>query len=191
MGDGQVALILDVLGLAQRAHVVSHVHEQQGAGDTDRHSSDAERDTETLLVLQVGEEGLTAIPLSEVDRLEEFKRSAVEHTAGRDVVQYRGTILPLVDIGGTLGYMPSGVASDMLQVVVYSSGKRMVGFVVERIVDIVEQVATIHQPSDRAGIVGTLVVQGAVTDLLDVQEIIQSLTPWYEQAAVEEAFSNA
>jgi len=66
----------------------------------------------------------------------------------------------------------------------------MVGFVVDHILDIVEQVATVHQPADRAGIVGSLVVQGQVTDLLDVQEIIQSLTPWYEQAAVEEAFSN-
>jgi two-component system chemotaxis sensor kinase CheA len=203
MGDGQVALILDVLGLAQRAHVVSELQEQQGVGDSSHRSGDAAGETQTLLVLQVGEDGRTAIPLSAVDRLEEFKHSAVEHTAGRDVVQYRGTILPLVDIGGTLGYMPSGTVSDTLQVVVYSETRssqgapcdagpaRMVGFVVERIVDIVEQVATVHQPSDRAGIVGSLVVQGAVTDLLDVEEIVHSLTPWYEQAAVEEVYSNA
>jgi two-component system, chemotaxis family, sensor kinase CheA len=199
MGDGQVALILDVLGLAQRAHVVSELQEQHGSGDSSVRTGDVSGETETLLVLQVGDDGRTAIPLSMVDRLEEFKRSAVEHTAGRDVVQYRGTILPLVDIGATLGYLPSSMVSDTLQVVVYSHAgsargaagqPRMVGFVVDRILDIVEQVATVHQAADRAGIVGSLVVQGQVTDLLAVEEIIQSLTPWYEQTAVEEAFSN-
>jgi two-component system, chemotaxis family, sensor kinase CheA len=199
MGDGQVALILDVLGLAQRAHVVSELQEQHGSGDSSVRTGDVSGETETLLVLQVGDDGRTAIPLSMVDRLEEFKRSAVEHTAGRDVVQYRGTILPLVDIGATLGYLPSSMVSDTLQVVVYSHAgsargaagqARMVGFVVDRILDIVEQVATVHQAADRAGIVGSLVVQGQVTDLLAVEEIIQSLTPWYEQTAVEEAFSN-
>jgi two-component system, chemotaxis family, sensor kinase CheA len=191
MGDGQVALILDVLGLAPRAHAVSGLPEQPGVGDAGHRTADADRETETLLVLQVGEDGRAAIPLSAVDRLDAFKRSAVEHTAGGDVVQYRGTILPLVDLGGTLGYRSSGLASDTLQVVVFAQGKRTVGFVVERIVDVVEQVATVHQPSDRAGIVGTLVVQGAVTDLLDVHEIAQSLAPWYEQAAVEEELTRA
>jgi two-component system chemotaxis sensor kinase CheA len=191
MGDGQVALILDVLGLAQKAHVVSEVQEQQAVGDGSRSSGEGGKETETLLVLAVGDDGRTAIPLSAVDRLEEFKRTAIEHTAGRDVVQYRNTILPLVDIGATLGYMPSGETGDTIQVVVYSQHGRMVGFVVDRIVDIVEQVATVHQQSDRPGIVGSIVVQSSVTDLLDVHEIIQSVAPWYEQAEVEEAMSNA
>jgi two-component system chemotaxis sensor kinase CheA len=190
MGDGSVALILDVLGLAQRAHVVSEVQAEHSVGDDATRATDA-AEMETLLVLQVGDDGRTAIPLSAVDRLEEFHRSALEHTAGQDVVQYRGSILPLVDIGSTLGYLPStGEQTDTVQVVVYSQNGRMVGLVVDRIVDIVEQVATIHQASDRAGIVGSLVVQGAVTDLLDVSEIIQSVAPWYEQTEAEEALSN-
>jgi two-component system chemotaxis sensor kinase CheA len=108
-------------------------------------------------------------------------------------VQYRNTILPLVDIGATLGYMPSNDVSDSIQVVVYSQHGRMVGFVVDRILDIVEQVATVHQASDRPGIVGSIVVQGSVTDLLDIQEIIQSVAPWYESAevaAAQEALTN-
>jgi two-component system chemotaxis sensor kinase CheA len=166
------------------------LQEQHGVGDSSSHTADGKGETDTLLVLQVGDEGRTAIPLSAVDRLEEFKRSAMEHTAGRDVVQYRDTILPLVDIGATLGYMPGAEPTDTVQVVVYSEHGRMVGFVVDRILDIVEQVATVHQSSDRSGIVGSIVVQGAVTDLLDVAEIIQLVAPWYEQAETEEAISH-
>jgi len=191
MGDGQVALILDVLGLAQRANVVSTVQDQQATSDDSRRGADADSGTETLLVLQVGEEGRTAIPLSMVDRLEEFPRTALEHTAGREVVQYRDTILPLVDIGASLGYRSSVSADDNVQVVVYSSGGRMVGFVVERIVDIVDANTTVHQQADRAGIVGSIVVSGAVTDLLDVARIIESVAPWFDQPAAQEALSNA
>jgi two-component system chemotaxis sensor kinase CheA len=209
MGDGQVALILDTLGLAQRAHVVSEVQEQQAVANGAPRAGDNDGETQALLVLQVGDDGRTAIPLSAVDRLEEFGRTALEHTAGRDVVQYRNTILPLVDIGATLGYTPSAETSDTLQVVVYSQRgraeggadrrgggavsaqeNRMVGFVVDHILDIVEQAGTIHQKSDRPGIVGSLVVQGAVTDLLDVAEIIESVAPWFETTATQEAMSN-
>ncbi|MCU1428761.1 MAG: two-component system, chemotaxis family, sensor kinase CheA [Actinomycetia bacterium] len=180
MGDGHVALILDVLGLAQRAHVVSEVQEQQGVGDGTSHLADTREPTETLLILKVGHEGRAAVSLAAVDRLEEFKREDLERTAGRDVVQYRDTILPLVDIGASLGYAPTDEYTDTVQVVVYSNAGRMIGFVADRIVDIVEQVITIQQKSDQPGIVGSLVVQGAVTDLLDIEEIVRSVAPFYE-----------
>ena len=98
--------------------------------------------------------------------------------------------MPLVDIGASLGYMSSVTDADTVQVVVYSAGGRMIGFVVDRILDIVEEVATVHQPSERTGIVGSIVVQGAVTDLLDVARIIESVAPWFEQPAAQEALSN-
>jgi two-component system chemotaxis sensor kinase CheA len=180
MGDGHVALILDVLGLAQRAHVVSEVQEQQGVGEGTSHLADTREPTETLLILKVGHEGRAAVSLAAVDRLEEFKREDLERTAGRDVVQYRDTILPLVDIGASLGYAPTDEYTDTVQVVVYSNAGRMIGFVADRIVDIVEQVITIQQKSDQPGIVGSLVVQGAVTDLLDIEEIVRSVAPFYE-----------
>ena len=44
-----------------------------------------------------------AIPLSMVARLEEFALDeVVEQAAGREVVQYRGAILPLIDLGREL-----------------------------------------------------------------------------------------
>lgn len=186
MGDGQVALILDVLGLAQRAHVVSEVREQAVAEKHD-HDEAAGSDTETMLVLKVGTTGRTAIPLAVVDRLEEFQRSAVELTAGRQVVQYRGGVLPLLDVCSTLGYEAVyGDDDSTLQVVVYSENGRMVGLVVDRILDIVEEPVVVHQQSERYGIVGTTLLQGTVTDLLAIHDIIRSFDPtFYDGEAVD------
>jgi two-component system chemotaxis sensor kinase CheA len=178
MGDGHVALILDVIGIAQRARVVTGAHDHSARSDATTTSTTTDVATEALLVVRAGADNRCAIPLRAVDRLEEFARDKIEHTAGNDVVQYRDTILPLVDIASCVGYSPSLQRADTLQVVVHTEGARMVGFIVDEIVDIVEQVIAIHQRSERVGIVGSLVVDGSVTDLLDIHQIVQAVSGW-------------
>jgi two-component system chemotaxis sensor kinase CheA len=89
MGDGQVALILDVLGLAQQANVVSEVRDRS-MGEKAAETESRHDDGESLLLLRGPDDGRMAMPLSLVARLEEFARSAVEKAEGRHVVQYRG-----------------------------------------------------------------------------------------------------
>lgn len=60
---------------------------------------------------------------------------------------------------------------------VYSEGGRSVGLVVDRIVDIVEDAVAILRPATRAGVRGSAVIQGRVTDLLDVPDIIRGIDP--------------
>ena len=92
MGDGRVALILDVLGLAQRAGVVSGVRDRALAEKTV--VAEPKGDRQTLLLFATPGGGRMAVPLAEVARLEEFPRAAVERAGGQDVVQYRGEIAP-------------------------------------------------------------------------------------------------
>jgi hypothetical protein len=47
--------------------------------------------------------------------------------------------------------------------------------VVDQIVDIVEQPIALRHGSERDRVVGSLVVQGAVTDLLDIQQVIAAV----------------
>jgi len=172
MGDGRLALILDVLGLAQRARVVSEGRDRGSlsAVSTGESTGDA---TETLVVLRVGDEGRVALPLSRVARLEEFSRSLVERGSGHDVVQYRGEIMPLVDVAGALGLAPGDASSELLQVVVFREGGRSVGLVVDEIVDIVEEHVNVAAVASRPGLLGSAVVQGRVTDLLDVETLVR------------------
>jgi len=177
MGDGRVALILDVLGLALRANVVSASRERSIVDKSSQAKADDEK-KETLLLFRVGRSGRMAIPLSMVARLEEISRSEVENASSGDVVQYRGAILPLVDLGRELSVEPSDTAhSDALQVIVYTEHGRSVGFVVEQIVDVVEETITARHRSTRSGVLGAAVVGGKVTDLLDVHAVIRRKDP--------------
>ena len=93
MGDGRVALILDVLGIGQLSGVVQESREQTKA-DT-RHKDRSDRDRQTFLLFRAGRFERLSVPLALVARLEEFPKSKIEHAGGRRVVQYRGKILSL------------------------------------------------------------------------------------------------
>jgi two-component system chemotaxis sensor kinase CheA len=111
-----------------------------------------------------------ALPLSLVARLEEFPRSLLEQSGDRTVVQYRGEILPLVSLARYFHRTESQV--DPLQVIVFSFHDQHVGLIVERIVDIVQQVVVVDERHRRRGIIGSTVLQQQVTDLLDADAVI-------------------
>jgi len=193
MGDGQVALILDVLGLAQRANVVPEIRDRS-VGEKTAETESQHDDGESLLLLRGPDDGRMAMPLSLVARLEEFTRSSVERAEGRYVVQYRGQILPLIYLSAALperrqeprGGEPAeaGREDEKIQVVVYTDQGRSVGLVVERILDIAHEKVAAQKHTGREGILGLVVVQGRVTELLDVKGIIQTADPNFFREAV-------
>lgn len=178
MGDGLVALILDVLGIAQRSGVVTEARERSLVEEAV--TGVVERDDRTtLLLVNVGDDRRMAIPLADVARLEEFPHGALERSGMHDVVQYRGEILPLVDLGEVLGVgaFPTGGGemSDvdgMLNVVVYSCHGRNVGLIVGTILDIVEE-EIVMGPDGRMP--AAAVVHGLVTDLVDANAAVDSM----------------
>ena len=181
MGDGRVALILDVLGLAQQARIVGEVHERTNLMESGQEARRAEGQRQTLLLFTSGPGTKMAIPLSMVARLEEFPRASVEYSGGNPVVRYRGQILPLVQVsdhlhprGGSADELP-----DSMQVVVYSEKGRSVGLVVGRIDDIVNEVIEVKRHAFGNGILGSVVIQDCVTDLLDVLALIRAADPTF------------
>jgi two-component system, chemotaxis family, sensor kinase CheA len=190
MGDGRVALILDVPGLAQRAKVIAEAREAAHDEAPSEVVAEGVHDEHALLLAENGLEGRVAIPLSMVARLEEFPHTVVEHAGTQEVMQYRGQIIPLVRLSQII---PANSDAEMLatagsiQVVVYSEGKRTVGLIVDRIVDIVEESAAVEPLAPRAGVLGSFVTQRHVTDLLDVPAIVRAAVPGLLDTAELEA----
>jgi two-component system chemotaxis sensor kinase CheA len=177
MGDGRVALILDVLGVAQHAGIISEVRDHNVADEAK--TEDRRDGGQTLLLFQAARGSSMAIPLSMVARLEEFPRSAVERTGGQEVVQYRGQIMSLIRVAEYVAGAPAVPEAEQgpLQVVVYSDQGRSVGLVVAKISDIVHEEITVRRSAARDGILGSAVIQKRVTDLLDVPSIIRKADP--------------
>jgi two-component system, chemotaxis family, sensor kinase CheA len=183
MGDGRVALILDVMGLAQKANVISQAGAQE-AQQAAEASKTAAADRQALLLFMLRGEQRMAIPLSLVSRLEEFKRSAIEEAGSQAVVQYRGQIMPLINLAETLGERRKRPRSlkakkvrtdaDTVQVVVFSHENRNIGLRVERILDVVEEQINLQSAGTRRGVQGTAVIKDRVTEVIDLKAVVEA-----------------
>ena len=183
LGDGRVGLILDVLGLARRAHVLTSEQERELRPSREE-TTDIEADRVALLVFADHEGGRMAIPLELITRLEEFPRPELEHSGPLPVVQYGEEILHLVDISRLMlerrhASRVDGLGSsgEALPVLVYEHEGRRVGVVVGQIIDVIHHNLVELQPGSRPGVSGTMVVDGRVTEVLDLPQI---LSDWDE-----------
>ncbi len=183
MGDGRVALILDVLGIGQRAGVLAERSAQSSVGPQE--PVNTEEALQRLLLFRAGSFARLAVPLSLVARLEEFPLSAVEQAGGSAAVQYRGGILKLVSLASILeaGTQASAETHDPVQIIVFADGSRALGVMVDEVVDIVEESVTVRQPSQRAGLIGSAIVGKKVADFLDVRAVLG--VDWLSQANAE------
>jgi len=181
MGDGKVALILDVLGLAQRANVVSESRERL-VSEKVAEADAATSEKQTFLLFAGLGDSRMAIPLSTLSRLEEFPVRQVEMSGRQWVTQYRGQILPLVRLAVVMeerrarlrgSQAPPAPDSGPLQVLVLNHEGRSFGLVVERIVDIVEAAADVRSRATRDAVLYTVVIGERVTELLDIPAILR------------------
>jgi two-component system chemotaxis sensor kinase CheA len=182
MGDGKVALILDVLGLAQRANIISKVHDR-AVTETDAENREKTTDKQTFLVFAGPDDARMALPLGTLARLEEFPASQVEKSGAQWVIQYRGQILPLIRLNVVLqerrqrrrhaaSAAPPADAGS-IQVLVCNHEGQTVGLVVEQILDIVEDRVEVKSPATRPGVLYAAVIENRVTELLDLNAILQ------------------
>ncbi len=171
LADGQVALILDIAGLAERARLTSEgdaLLRGPQAPTESRQSKDKQPPVEYLIVA-VGEDRRIAMDLSEVDRLEDLDSSTVEKAGTLQFVQYRGELLQLIDVGRALGTGSSADPSKRIwKTVVRSHAGFSYGLLVSDVLDIIEaDTCESRHDSPDSAISAVLVVGGQVTELVD------------------------
>lgn len=183
MGDGKISLILDVMGLARKAGILSTgILSTEKLAQTLNQAKQAqlnEGKKEILLLLKLGENNLMAVPLSKVDRIEEFPAKDVEKAGTQDVVQYRESIMPLVSLSQFINTHTDdkNINKDKILVIVYSQDQKNFGLIVDHIYDIVEGSFHLNNKIARRGVLGTTVVDNKVTEILDVKNIIYTVLP--------------
>jgi two-component system chemotaxis sensor kinase CheA len=182
MGDGKVALILDVLGLAQRASVIAETR-NRALTEKATEAAATTGEKQTFLLFAGPGDSRMAIPLSTLARLEEFPVAQVEMSGSQWVTQYRGQILPLVRLNVVLEerrvrlralQAPPAPDSGPIQVLVLHHDGRSFGLVVERILDIVEDRADVKSAATRASVLYSVVIGDRVTELLDIPAVLRS-----------------
>jgi two-component system chemotaxis sensor kinase CheA len=184
LGDGTVALILDVQALARRALRAESAERQEARVAAAVAAKDTDSQRERMLLAAIGGGRRVAIPLDTVTRLEQVRMENVERVGNREVVQYRGAILPIVRLDRHLGAYGE-TDREVLEVIVYSDHGRSVAIVVEEILDIVDGEAAVRSDIEDMGLLGSAVLGDKVTELLDVRAAILAADPAFYSAGSE------
>ncbi len=184
MGDGRVALILDVSNLAQMAGLTTVEGTARAAevAEIEREAMRTSRDKQSLLLFRSAADEQFAAPLNLVERIEKIKRSDIEEVGGKQVIKYRGGSLPLFNIDQVANVKPLAEQENLL-VIVFVVGGREIGLLAIGPVDAVEvnlnvDGSTLRQP----GIMGSAIINDHTTLLIDIVEIVQTLNPqWFKE----------
>jgi two-component system chemotaxis sensor kinase CheA len=185
MGDGKVALILDVLGLAQSASIISEVRDRAlaEAAAAEAEAVKQRGELQSFLLFAGPDDARMALPLSELARLEEIPAAQIEKSGVQWVVQYRGQILPLIRLSEALeerrhkprhvAPLPPSDASPVPVLVLNHEGQHF-GIVVDKILDVTEASVTIKSPATRSCILYSAVIADRVTELIDIPAILRA-----------------
>jgi two-component system, chemotaxis family, sensor kinase CheA len=174
LGDGAVIMIIDPNGFAKAlgaSGAASHEIADEHAG----HHAGSSEQTTSLLVFRAGTSQPKAVPLGLVTRLEEIAADKIELSNGRYMVQYREQLMPLVQMEGvtvrTQGAQP---------ILVFADDRRSMGLVVDEIIDIVEERLNIEVAGSRDGVLGSAVIKGQATEVIDVGHFLpMAFADWF------------
>ncbi|MEZ5848118.1 MAG: chemotaxis protein CheW [Geminicoccaceae bacterium] len=167
LGDGGVVMIIDLNGITSALATTSAATDAAQAVAQSSHK----KETSSLLVFRAGRGAPKAVPLSLVTRLEEIDASNIELSGNQTVMQYRGALMPLVDVDGNAVSLEGGTRP----VLVFTDVGRNMGLVVDEIIDIAETSVNLEIQSQNSHVLGTAVIAGRATDLLDVAYFVNRI----------------
>ena len=187
LGDGSVIMIIDPNGVARaigNSTVSRFAEETSGNVQLSRAADFDDEGVTSLLVFRAGSPQPKAVPLSLVTRLEEIDATAIELSNGRHMVQYRGTLMPLINMNDKVTIRCEG-SQPLL---VFSDGRRSVALVVDAIVDIVEDRLDIQVQSETPGVLGSAVINGRATEIVDVGHFLPiAVSDWFRSKETADA----
>ncbi|MDD1594809.1 chemotaxis protein CheW [Bradyrhizobium sp. DASA03005] len=174
LGDGAVIMIIDPNGIAKALGAAGSSAHDMGDENGAHHIGSGEQTT-SLLVFRAGSSQPKAVPLGLVTRLEELPADKIEFSNGRYMVQYREQLMPLVAMDGVT------IASQGAQpILVFADDGRSMGLVVDEIIDIVEERLNIEVGGSSSGILGSAVIKGQATEVIDVGHFLpMAFADWF------------
>ncbi len=179
-GDGRISLILDIPGIS-RIMSLSNVKEAAGKAIAATRKSESRRNAQTLLIVNNAPGEQYAVPLGLITRIERVSRRQLETIGNRRSLKYRGGSLPVVAIEDVARVNPREEL-EHLPVIVFQIRGREVGLVVSRLRDIVDVDVEIDQQTfHQEGILGSAIILGETTLLVDIFQIVRQAMPeWSE-----------
>ncbi|MCK5680458.1 chemotaxis protein CheW, partial [bacterium] len=182
MGDGRVALILDVGGVAKLANLSSMAGSKRAQDLLDASDGSKTKDHQALLLFNNGPKEPCAVPLDIVERVEQVNFEDIETKSGQKVIKYRDGSLPLFSLADVADTTELNKDQELI-VIVFTVADREIGLMASEPVDTLEIKSVIdHDTLKGTGIMGSAIIKDETTLIIDIHEIVETLKPdWFKR----------
>ena len=173
LGDGRVALILDVDGIAIHSGVVAK--SQSRTLNKQEHEETVREEEASMLLFELRGLDKIAIPLEYVERLEVIKPQMIQKNGNRDVVKYGNDIMELLYLDHYIAGAQSAIDEhpENLSVIVHYYNDLPVGLVVAQVHDIILVPKKLHEANPpQQGLLGCVSMGEKIINVIDVSEIL-------------------
>lgn len=182
LGDGTVALILDVTGIAQQAEL-RIVESRKQIEDAAAQEQARNTDTLSMVMFTNDPKEYFGVPMGLIARIERIRCEQIDAVGGQEVLQYRGISLPLIALEN---YVRANARPELptIFVVVFKIGGREAGLIVPNLVDIRQVDATLDTSTFREqGVMGSMIIDGKAVRIIDLFELATQALPDVQLAA--------
>lgn len=187
MGDGHVALILDVAGLGRLGDLnLSAILDHAGQINKDAEETSS-KDKHSLFMFRNTPQEYCAVPLDLVARVELIDAKEIEEVSGRRVIKYRGGTLPVFSLDQATNVSMLELSGELIVIVFLMAGHE-IGLLATPPVDAIEVYTTIDTFTlKQPGIMGSAIIGDHTTLLVDIFELIETVQPeWFATRGVVE-----
>jgi len=186
LGDGSVALILDIFGIRQYMKLDQSAITEQTKRESS--TSDEMRDRHELLIVENGDDEYFSVPLDLVLRIEKIQTADIQETGGQKAIMYRGGSLGLFAIEDAANVKPRAECSEA-SIIVFKVANREVGILVKQVIDIIQTNAEIDGVTHKqTGIFGSAILNDRITLFLDLYGIVNHMAPqWVKDFRKDES----
>ena len=175
LGDGRVALILDIDGMANDSRLTAKIQARDlNAGFVEKQSKE---NLIPMLLFDLPGLKWVAIPLGVVDRLEIFPASSVQRNGRREVVRYGDGVMHLLRLNEYVdGTDSAPTPTDApLSVIAHYVNKLPVGLVVSKVHDIIHVPEITHESNDQQrGLMGYVLMDEKVISVVDLKAVFRA-----------------
>lgn len=178
MGDGSVVLILDLRGITIAADIPAHARRAVDPQSKDNDFKEVRQEDSRYLVCETHLGRRVAVPLNQVQRLENFPESEVNPAGDSHFVKRNGELTQLIDPDKMLHTSktstPNDTNSDLVGIVLPNEhGNKALS--VRKIIDVESGRGSLEEIMNDDCLLGTLLVGNAATEILDIPAAIRLL----------------
>ncbi|KPA11854.1 Chemotaxis protein cheA [Candidatus Magnetomorum sp. HK-1] len=169
MGDGTVALILDVNGVAMHAGVRFTTEIEK----TDQDTRSSKTDSHRILLFKSGQEEQFAVPLLLMRRVELIDPSRIQTIGGNEYISVDNVPTLIIRLEKLLNVSESQT-SDKMFLLLPKQSQRPIGILVSKLIDVINLPLVLNKESYmEEGLLGTAIVNEFITIFIDIYRLVE------------------